>query len=310
MKGPTEEESKKFREMEELEKEIAQLKIERDNISSELAAITRTGTHTAPFRPGNTDQFDMDTTEYKEFTDPVKGAELTSKLREIESKIDRNQKYRDHLMAEVVRKRIERENAENYKSQMETQRAKDAENNKQQQNHHSFFDRLMNNNTSTKNMTQQRTSTRTTQPTTITQQRTNTRATQPTSHTSTPASHGKSAVELMEEQRKSAAFKQVKQLYKKADLRRRLSAIIDGKTVNLNKVFKNATAEELENLIAIRLGTESGVKSDDRFSSRVYGKGGKSYSEIEKIHDNSHWRKFLNELNEIEKRSKNGTRGR
>ena len=103
----SEEEKQKFDEIYELKKQIAQLKQEKEQINSELDAITIVKEHNEQFKPGNTDQFESKVTKYKEFTDPARGALLTGRLKQVDDKIVRAQNYIDNLMSDVIRKRMQ-----------------------------------------------------------------------------------------------------------------------------------------------------------------------------------------------------------
>ena len=103
----TEEEKQIFDEIYELKKQVAQLKQEKEQINSELDAITIIKEHNEQFKPGNTDQFESRVTEYKEFTDPAKGALLTGRLKQVDDKIVRTQNHIDNLMSDVIRKRMQ-----------------------------------------------------------------------------------------------------------------------------------------------------------------------------------------------------------
>ena len=103
----TEEEKQIFDEIYELKKQVAQLKQEKDQINSELDAITIVKEHNEQFKPGNTDQFESKVTEYKEYTDPARGALLTGRLKQVDDKIVRAQNYIDNLMSDIIRKRMQ-----------------------------------------------------------------------------------------------------------------------------------------------------------------------------------------------------------
>ena len=93
------------KEIQKLRMKNAELKTQKEQIEAQLDRITITKTKTAPWVQGVTDQFKDTTTSYKEFTDPVKGKELTTQLNNINHKIEMNESTINNILLDQIRKR-------------------------------------------------------------------------------------------------------------------------------------------------------------------------------------------------------------
>lgn len=100
-----------------------------------------------------------------------------------------------------------------------------------------------------------------------------------------------------DEQEKTRAFNNLKKLYKKADLKKRVSEFLKGRKPNWNKIYKNYSTEEMLYLIDVLNGNDPQVKQNDLTREERLEKQGLNASQINKRKAGNHWLLFVNGLN-------------